>query len=84
MLVSSHREDFECNCCAKEFLNNSKLLDHNKSQHEHAVPLCRNYSNCSCIYSNEDCWFKHTKNSDENETNENKNTEYENIDKEVI
>ena len=77
-------ENFECNLCDEKLSNHLMFLKHRKMQHEHAVPHCRNYSDGSCRYSKGDCWFQHSKNSDENKDNENENSEYENIDKEVI
>lgn len=76
-------ENFPCNFCDESFSNQSKFMRHRKKYHEHVVPSCRNNSNSLCIYTNENCWFKHDENENEgnenmNNKNKNKNGENEN------
>ena len=74
-------EDFQCNLCDNNCLNQLQFLNHRKTYHAHAVPTCRNYSNGSCMYTNDNCWFKHAEDSHDNKKSEFEN---ENIDKEII
>ena len=67
------RDSYQCNLCDNKFLNQSQFLNHRKTYHEHVVPTCRNYSNGSCPYTNENCWFKHVESIHENENSENEN-----------
>ena len=76
-------EGFKCNLCDNKFLNQSQFLNHRKTYHAHTVQTCRNYSNGSCMYTNDKCWFKHAENIQENKKIEYEN-ENENIDKEII
>ena len=65
-------------------------MNHRKKHHQQSVPTCRNYVNGSCLYTNENCWFKHdsSEGMEENEhsinKSEDKTGESGSIDCEVI
>ena len=77
MLVKG--EEVQCKFCEKCFSNHSEYLNHRKKYHKNVVPVCRNDSSDSCVYTNETCWFNHAKKNEDIKNNEN-----EPMDKEVI
>ena len=79
-------EEFQCKFCEQYFPNHSEVLNHRKKHHQNSVPLCRHYSNGSCVYTNETCWFRHAEKTEDvtNNKNQNRCTENEHLDKEVI
>ena len=78
-------EELQCKFCEKYFPNHSELLNHRKKYHPNVVPLCRNFSNGSCVYKSETCWFRHPQKEENiNDENKNKDSESETIDIEVI
>ena len=48
-------------------------MKHRKTNHEENVPACKNEKNGTCKYGNQRCWFKHSKNEDIHENEENRN-----------
>ena len=62
----------------EKFINQSQFINHRKKHHQQSVPTCRNYVNGSCLYTNENCWFKYDS-SEGNEENENSNNKSEDI-----
>ena len=52
-------ETFSCRSCEKTFDCHSDCLRHRKQEHINLVPLCKNYSNNTCTFGSNICWFKH-------------------------
>ena len=61
----AENETIYCKFCDEIFVSLHDLMKHKKTNHREKVSLCDNFSNGSCIYGDENCWFVH-----ENETEE--------------
>ena len=59
----AENETIYCKFCDEIFVSLHDLMKHKKTNHREKVSLCDNFSNGSCIYGDENCWFVH-----ENET----------------
>ena len=59
----AENETIYCKFCDEIFVSLHDLMKHKKTNHREKVSLCDNFSNGSCIYGDENCWFLH-----ENET----------------
>lgn len=56
------KSEMKCNFCDKTFASQSEFLTHRKRYHKQIVPPCRNLQNGKCGYTNENCWFNHNEN----------------------
>ena len=56
--------EIKCNFCEKQFTNLSEFLTQRKKYQKQIVPICRNLQNRKCGYTNENCWFIHNENKD--------------------
>jgi predicted site-specific integrase-resolvase len=45
--------------CEKVFQNQSEYIKHKKKNHAKLVKLCNKFTNGTCNYGNERCWFRH-------------------------
>ena len=61
---SEHDEDdveqIECQFCDQIFSELKDLMAHKKVKHLAKVSLCRNFDTGSCIYGEQNCWFRHS------------------------
>ena len=67
--------EYNCKLCDKVLANLSEYLRHRKRKHENTIPTCKNFLDRTCIYGNDNCWFKHGDNECEKESNINENNE---------
>ena len=63
--------EFKCSLCDVSFLTKREFMVHRKMNHEHLIPQCKYEIKGSCSFGNENCWFKHGKNGNKNNENEN-------------
>ena len=71
-------EEVQCKFCEKCFSNHSEYLNPRKKYDHNVVPVCRNNSSGSCVYTNETCWFNHAKKNEDIKNNENQKKNNEN------
>ena len=70
---NTSKSEMICNICEKHFPCQSEYLTHRKKYHKQIVPRCRNLQNGKCGYTNENCWFNHNENEENDiEIEENK------------
>ena len=51
-----------CNICGDNFETQRILMMHKKIVHTEKVALCWNFSSGKCDFSDDSCWFRHSKN----------------------
>ena len=54
-------EIIECKYCGKQFKERANFMLHRKSEHPRTVAGCRNLSEGKCNFSEESCWWSHSK-----------------------
>ena len=58
---SEHDEEaaksFACQFCGQNFSSLKDLMSHKKIDHSERVSLCYNFSNGTCPYEDDKCWF---------------------------
>ena len=52
-------ESFACQFCGKNFPSLKDLMSHKKIDHNERVSVCLNFSNGTCTFEDEKCWFIH-------------------------
>ena len=52
---------FECKYCKKTFESKSDLMRHLKTKHPQIKLNCREFARGSCKFSEQECWYRHTK-----------------------
>ena len=53
----------DCNLCGEKFITKRSMMEHKKILHIEKVALCWNFSSGKCDFSDEFCWFIHSKNA---------------------
>ena len=58
-----HQTDSQigCNFCGEKFETQRMLMEHKKRVHIEKVALCWNFSAGKCDFSDDSCWFSHSK-----------------------
>ena len=54
-----------CRSCGEGFMTKWNLMNHRKSKHSEIFAYCRNFTNGNCPYSDEMCWWNHSKKQNE-------------------
>ena len=52
-------ESFACQFCGKNFSSLKDLMSHKKIDHNERVSVCLNFSNGTCTFEDDKCWFIH-------------------------
>ena len=60
-------QEFKCNLCGKVFKTKYKKINHKKENHPESVPECKDFKSGSCRFEKEKCWYKHSKDSVNNQ-----------------
>ena len=55
----SNCSEYICNFCEQICRTQSEFLKHRKTKHSEQVPTCKNFKDGECIYGQENCWFNH-------------------------
>ena len=52
---------YECNICKETFKTKNDMMKHKKKEHLEKVTVCWNFESDSCLFSEDLCWFIHSK-----------------------
>ena len=53
-------EDYSCKECEHKFETKKDVMKHKKMVHGGFVSICKNFAQGKCDYDENSCWFKHT------------------------
>ena len=68
-----------CYTCGKQFKSYFYLMTHKKEEHP-SNKTCRYYLKNTCLFSEKECWFKHTNIPEEGKNKESKEVETSDVD----
>ena len=72
----NNEESIQCFICSETFNNKSKLMSHRKKKHSSFVQICSQFSNKSCRFQEDFCWYSH-RTEEENAASEDEEKECE-------
>ena len=62
--TEASKEKVACRDCKKEFADKSTFMVHRKKEHRNNVGMCRKFIAGQCPFSDDYCWWAHSKNND--------------------
>ena len=62
---ANNEEKIQCFICSEIFNNKSNLMSHRKQKHSNFVQMCTKFSNKSCRFQEDFCWYRHKTEKDE-------------------
>ena len=59
LLIHANKDIIRCRICGETLETKADLMKHRKTEHPKTVAHCKNIKEGECPFSNEDCWWNH-------------------------